>query len=271
MRNRLFPLLLLALAALTAAAGRVDTLCVTSTAVQRTMKSLVVVPDGCACTDSLPVVYLLHGYGDSPLSWQEFLPELPQIASRYGLIIVCPDGEKSWYWDWPGREDMRYETYMTRELIPAVDSLYPTRATRSGRAITGLSMGGHGALWLALRHPDLFGACGSTSGGVDLRPFPDNWNLRQILGPRDSHPEAWLAHCVVSQLDNVRPDLAIVLDCGTDDFFFAVNEALHRELTRRGVAHDYTVRPGAHTRPYWRRSLPHHFLFFADFFSLLQS
>lgn len=267
MKKILLLFLLLCLTAHEAAGQRTDTLEVFSPSMGRHVKNLVITPKGYERTDRLPVVYLLHGHGDTFRSWQDFMPDLPQQASRHGFIIVCPDGSDSWYWDWPGRKDMQYETYMTRELIPAVDSCYKTRAHRSGRAVTGLSMGGHGALWLALRHQDLFGACGSTSGGVDLRPFPDSWNLKQILGERDSHAELWQSHCVVSQLDSIRPGLALIIDCGTEDFFAGVNEALHRELARRNIPHDYIVRPGAHKRPYWRRSLPHHFLFFTDFFS----
>lgn len=98
------------------------------------------------------------------------------------MIIVCPDGRNSWYWDSPVDPSMQMESFFTDCLIPTVDSLYRTMPARGGRAITGLSMGGHGALWLAWRHPDLFGAAGSMSGGVDIRPFPANWNMADRLG-----------------------------------------------------------------------------------------
>lgn len=265
--RQLLLLLLLAGSALAVRAQRVDTLEVYSPAMGRAVKNIVITPSGYDGKESLPVVYLLHGYGNDFRSWLRIQPRLPQLASRHGFIVVCPDGAKSWYWDLPGRPDVQYETYVTRELVPAVDSLYTTRADRRFRAITGLSMGGHGALWLALRHQDLFGAGGSTSGGVDLRPFPESWNLAELLGPAAGNAERWTAHCVVSQLDSLRPGLALVIDCGTEDFFFGVNEALHRELARRGVPHEYTTRPGAHTQDYWRRSVVHQLQFFADRFA----
>lgn len=96
---------------------------------------------------------------------------------RDSVIVVCPDGENSWYWDSPKDPSSRFETFVARELIDYVDAHYPTRGDRSGRAITGLSMGGHGGLWLSFRHKDTFGAGGSTSGGVDIRPFPENWEM----------------------------------------------------------------------------------------------
>ena len=69
--------------------------------------------------------------------------------------------------------DVRYETFISDELVKYVDSHYKTVADRKGRAITGLSMGGHGAMWNGLRHSDVFSAAGSTSGGVDYPPFPE--------------------------------------------------------------------------------------------------
>ncbi|MEE9361187.1 MAG: alpha/beta hydrolase-fold protein [Cellulophaga sp.] len=69
---------------------------------------------------------------------------------------------------------MKYETYIAKELIEAVDSNYNTDTTKSSRAISGLSMGGHGAFYLAFKHQDVWGATGSMSGGLDIHPFPKN-------------------------------------------------------------------------------------------------
>ena len=118
-----------------------------------------------------PVTYLLNGHGGDHTTWGK-LVNLDSLATANSMIIVCPAGLDSWYWDAPADPSMKMESYIIRELIPWVDSHYTTRTDRSGRAISGLSMGGHGALWLAIRHQDLFGAAGSTSGGVDIRPFP---------------------------------------------------------------------------------------------------
>ena len=74
----------------------------------------------------------------------------------------------SWYWNSPVDPKSQYETFISDELIKAIDSKYKTIKNRTGRAITGLSMGGHGALYLAIKHQDVFGAAGSMSGGVDI-------------------------------------------------------------------------------------------------------
>lgn len=119
------------------------------------------------------------------------ITDLRSLSERYRMIFVCPDGEKSWYWDSPLHAESQFETFISGELPAWIDARYPTIAAREGRAITGLSMGGHGALWNAVRHPDVFGAAGSTSGGVDIRPFPDSWEMKEQLGELKDNPARW--------------------------------------------------------------------------------
>lgn len=92
------------------------------------------------------------------------------------------DGKNSWYWDSPTHADSQYETFVSSELVKYIDTHYSTIKDRKGRAVTGLSMGGHGGMWLSIRHKDVFGAGGSTSGGVDIRPFPHEWKMKEQLG-----------------------------------------------------------------------------------------
>ena len=72
----------------------------------------------------------------------------------------------------PYHADSNMKHYVSSELVKYIDTHYSTIKDRKGRAVTGLSMGGHGGMWLSIRHKDVFGAGGSTSGGVDIRPFP---------------------------------------------------------------------------------------------------
>jgi S-formylglutathione hydrolase FrmB len=184
------------------------------------------------------------------------------------MIIVCPDGKNSWYWDSPVNPAMRYETYMIKELVAYIDSHYKTISDKKGRAITGLSMGGHGGLWLGFRHTDIFGACGSTSGGVDIRPFPDNWEMKNALGAYLENQERWNEYTVINQLDRIQSNApAIIIDCGTGDFFFEVNEMLHKKLLSLRIPHDYIVRPGEHNGAYWKNAIEYQLLFFYLFFT----
>ena len=250
-------------------AGQIDTLSVASPSMHKSIRNIVILPENYDTerSERYPVLYLLHGYGDDHTIWLGIKPELPRLATEKGLIIVCPDGAKSWYWDSPQDSTLRYETYVTRELIPYIDGHYRTWARREGRAITGLSMGGHGGLWLGFRHQELFGACGSTSGGVDIRPFPDNWDIKKSLGEYAEHPEVWESHTVINQLYRLKPGAqAIIIDCGTEDFLYRENEELHRQLLYRNIPHDYLTRPGEHNSAYWNNAIEYQLLFFERYF-----
>lgn len=260
-------LAVLLLTALCAQAARVDTLSVASPKMKRNIPVVVIVPEQALAGNSCPTLYLLHGHGGNAFTWPTIKPELPQMADRDGIIVVCPDGEASWYWDSPLRPESQFETFVARELTAWIDSRYPTIKDRKGRAITGLSMGGHGSLWLSFRHKDLFGAAGSTSGGVDIRPFPQSWGMSNHLGKEAENQSRWDAHTVMTQLDRIQDgDLSLIIDCGTEDFFLEVNRKFHQELLKRGIRHDFIIRLGAHNINYWNNSIDYQWIFFRKYF-----
>ncbi|MBN2349773.1 MAG: esterase family protein [Bacteroidales bacterium] len=250
-------------------AAKVDTLVVYSNSMKKNTKTCVVIPDNYDKTGkSYPVLYLLHGYSGSFASWVNDYPQIKQFADQYNIIIVGVDGNfSSWYFDSPVDTTMKYETYVTKELIGFIDFTFNTIKSREGRAVTGLSMGGHGALYLSIRHQDIFGASGSMSGGVDFRPFPLKWDLALRLGDMALYPENWEKNTVIYQLYRLKNDqLAIIIDCGIDDFFIAVNRQLHEKMLYLNISHDYIERPGGHTREYWSNALYYQVLYFNNFF-----
>lgn len=253
----------------TSFAGKVDTVNTYSAAMKKNIKAVVIIPHNYELGKEYPVVYLLHGYSDDYTDWIMKVPVLKDLVDIYDLIIVCPDGGfSSWYWDSPIDEKFRYETYVASELVQWVDKNFKTIKNRSGRAITGLSMGGHGALFLALKHQDVFGAAGSMSGGVDIRPFPKNWDMALRLGKYAEHPEHWEKNTVINMLHLLTPNaLRLIIDCGTEDFFFRVNENLHQKLLERNIPHDYITRPGAHNWQYWNNAVNYQLLFMKRFFA----
>lgn len=248
-------------------ASRLETIEVKSESMNKNVNVSVVLPDSYGAR-RLPVVYLLHGYGDNNLIGYLNRTNVRQLADQQNLIVVIPDGGTSWYFDSPIDPTYRYETFVAKELVAYVDKNYITDARRERRAITGLSMGGHGALYLAIRHQDTFGAAGSMSGGVDFRPFPNSWDIKLRLGEEKTHQSNWDNNTVVGQLPLLKDGaLQLVIDCGTEDFFFEVNTQLHEALTKQGIHHEFTSRPGNHSWDYWRRSLRDHILFFSDYFT----
>jgi len=248
-----------------AQAAYVDTVATYSPSMGKKIKAVVITPDAYAAAKALPVVYLLHGYSGNYTDYVKNTPWVKEAADMYHFIIVCPDGNfNSWYLDSPIDKDSKYETYVSDELVKWIYKNYKNYKTvkdRSGRAIIGLSMGGHGALYLAFRHQDVFGAAGSISGGVDLRPFPNNWDLAAKLGPYAQFPERWEQNSVINMVYLLTPDsLKLIIDCGSDDFFFRVNQNLHAKLLERNIPHGFITRPGGHSWDYWGNSIHYQLL-----------
>lgn len=263
-------ILIALLLAVNAQAGRVDTVFVHSAAMNKDIRTVIVSPTQTRKNKDVhyPVVYLLHGAGaNSKYYLERVKPTLPQVADEMGMIFVTPDALNSWYIDSPKNPALRYETFTSAELVHYVDSLYPTIPQREGRATLGLSMGGHGALYLAFRHKDVYGACGSMSGGVDFRPFPMNWEIRRSLGEMANNRKLWDANVVVNQIGRIsNGDLAIMIDCGEGDFFLEVNKSLHERLLGRGIDHDFITRPGAHNPHYWQNAIDYQLFFLHRYF-----
>ncbi len=244
-----------------APAAQDEVITVASSYIDPAMDVSVIVPaqyfDDAAADQRYPVIYLLNGHSGNHRQWRDQTKApLDSLASLYGVIFVCPDGRNSWYWDSPVDPKMQMESFIIKDLVPYIDANYRTKADAAHRAVTGLSMGGHGGLWLGMRHSDVFGNAGSTSGGVDIRPFPANWNMADRLGSKEENPDVWESHTVINLVPTLKPgQLNIIFDCGVDDFFYQVNENLHKALLDAKIPHDYISRPGAHTHPYWNNSI----------------
>lgn len=240
-----------------------------SESMQKEIANTVILPENYSSEKAYPVLYLLHGYAGDHGEWLRVIKKtLPQECSKYNMIVVCPDGHNSWYWDSPIDPKMKYDTYVSRELVSYIDSKFSTVKSLKGRAVTGLSMGGHGGLWLGINHPDIFGACGSMSGGVDIRPFPNNWEMSKRIGKQKNEKENWEDYTVINQLHKIEPNsLAIIIDCGYEDFFYKVNEKLHEKMLYLNIKHDYYTRPGGHKAEYWENAIDYQLLFFNKFFN----
>lgn len=269
-KQYLFSLLLFFVLIFSAKAAQVDTIQVFSASMQKNIKTCVMLPDSYKkSAKKFPVVYLLHGYSGNYGSWAKDFKELKKQVDLYNFIVIGVDGNySSWYFDSPIDPSFKYETYVTSELVPYIDKNYKTISNREGRAISGLSMGGHGALYLSIKHQDIFGAAGSMSGGVDFRPFPDNWDIKKRLGTITEFPDNWNKNTVVNMLDLLpNNSLKLIIDCGVDDFFMKVNRDLHAKMLDKKINHDYIERPGEHNLAYWENALKYQLLFFSNFFN----
>lgn len=267
-----------------AACAGVDTLTVKSPSMKKDMPAAVVLPLSYnESNNSYPVIYLLHGaFGD----FRDWLQKLPgddvvqSLADQYQIIFVLPEGGTfSFYLDSPWDSGSQYETHIINELVPFVDKKYRTVNMPEGRAVTGLSMGGQGALYLAARNPGIFGAAGSMSGAVNLDI--QSWDLPQedinrllqgftnTLGAENIDIEFLNEHSATNLTHLMKKNQTpMIIDCGVDDFLIEANRLLNKKLLEKNVPHDYIERPGAHNWPYWQNALLYHALFFSEFFNL---
>lgn len=246
----------------------VKTVTINASKMKASFPATVVLPNSYKVVNKhYPVVYLLHGYGGNFQDWVGS-SDVESFADSHQLIIVMPDGNTgSWYLNSPVKQNSNFETYIYKDVVGFIDKNYRTIQKKDARAISGLSMGGFGALNTAINHNTVFGAVGSLSGGVDPRPFEGNWELTSVFGTQSKNKAFWDSRAIINNAQRLLlSDLDVYLDCGVDDFFIESNRALRQKLLELNIPHDYSERPGGHTWDYWRRAINYQMQFFADGF-----
>lgn len=220
--------------------------------------NLLLPQDYAASKDRYPVLYLLHGYTDHYPAWISYT-DLVHYARRYSEIIVMPEGDNGFYTNSYSDPKLAWEDFVIKDLIPYIDSHYRTIATRQGRAIAGLSMGGYGAMKLGLKHPDMFAAIASLSGALAAEwgrklPIEDEafQNLMDgIYGP-DNNPGRTQEdpfELIKKQQPNEIPQLYIAI--GSDDFLLEKNRRFVKLLSDFKIPYEYREVPGKHEWPVW--------------------
>ncbi len=201
-----------------------------------------------------PVLYLLHGLTDDYTAWQRWT-RLECYLRNLPMIVVMPDGFRSFYTNNHGGG--AYGTYIGNELPRFVEANFQARQDRGGRGVGGLSMGGYGALRLALLHPERYVSAHSHSGALllstckELSPVLNRREHRQIFGDSPAggeHDILWLAE---QALAAGGPLPRLRLDCGTEDHCLEMNRQVHSRLDSLGLAHEYVEGPGCHNWDYW--------------------
>jgi S-formylglutathione hydrolase FrmB len=236
-----------------------------------------------------PVLYFLHGLGDNEQTlfnsggWT-LLDDLRQKHKVGDFLVVAPEGRRTFYINSAGGS-VRYSDFFLREFIPAIESKYRVSSGRSNRAISGLSMGGYGAFRFAFSHPELFSAVSAQSAALitespqeldaaDRSGAPLGKTLAAVFGnPIDVSHWKNNSPFVLAQRNAVAlRKMAIYFNCGQDDNygFERGAAALHDQLQKEGVKHEYHPYPGDHSLTYFLSHFEDVLMFHSRAFGLLQ-
>jgi len=208
-----------------------------------------------------PLVILLHGYSGNYTQWNTIV-NLQDYSNTYNFIIACPDGfYDSWYINNPLKSDIQFEKFFWNDFIRYLTKSYSI--DRNNIFISGLSMGGHGAITLFLKNPKFFKSAGSTSGILDLTYFPDRWSIKEGIGSIKDFPEVWQSNSAYFLLDStIHSDKKIFIDCGIEDFAYKVNLNFAKKSIDHNLDTKFISIPGDHSRKHWKKMIPQHFEFF---------
>jgi S-formylglutathione hydrolase FrmB len=256
------------------AAGRVQCNAIPSRILARGVPYCVVLPPSFDADQArrFPVLYFLHGLGDNEQffihsgAWN-LVEDMRDKGELGDFLIVTPAARSSFYINArDGKE--RYEDFLIQEFLPYIEKRYRVAPGRANRAISGISMGGYGALHLAFRHPQLFSSVSAHGAAlIDRLPSflagttPDSPRSRVLGGVFGNPPDPsfWEQNSPIAmaRVTNLT-GLKIYFDCGDeDDFGFDSGaRSLDRVLSARRIPHEFHIYPGHHDAAYFAERLP---------------
>jgi S-formylglutathione hydrolase FrmB len=213
---------------------------------------------------------MLHGW-DANYKQLNKIAGLQQYANDYQFVIVCPDGlTDSWYLNSPEVKNSQFESFFIKELYPKILANYSINASKI--FITGLSMGGHGALTLFFKYPDLFLSAGATSAVVDMRVcinergFDKKFGIKKLFGENNPNLESlYFNFSAISLVKNmVGKKKTFIFDCGTEDFFFKSNQNFYQVCKKLNISVNYSSSEGKHDSKYWQKNIRLHMNVFKE-------
>jgi len=220
-----------------------------SSVLEKCVGSHVIVPNKGG--GPFPVMYLLHGLSDDYTMWHR-RTRIEWYAEKYPMIVVMPDGYRGWYTN--NEQGPAYARYLGEELPAFIERTFHARASGKARCIGGLSMGGYGALRLALGYAGRYVSAVSHSGAPmwgpnNFRATTTAEELR-IFGEKPAGTDHdLLALAKKAKAAGKLPRIAI--DCGTEDWHLEANRRFHKALHGAKIPHQYAEFPGNHNWDYW--------------------
>jgi S-formylglutathione hydrolase FrmB len=231
-----------------------------SHALQRNMQYRLLQPDATG-DRKLPVVYLLHGGDGTFRDWSNYT-DVARYAGQ-GWLLVMPQGDYSYYTNSIARPQDRYEDYIVEDLPADVESRFPARTDRLGRAIAGVSMGGFGAVKVAVDHPDRYVFAGGLSAAIDVARRPFSWkrlnqsrSFEEMFGPQGSDARRANDPFRIAARADPKTMPYLYLTCGRLEGLMAPNREFAALLERHNIACEFHDVPGGHDWNQWEKQLP---------------
>ena len=234
-----------------------------SSALGMATRFMVILPEK-KSVGKLRVLYLLHGLTDDCTAWQRYTSIERYLRFNSDTMVVMPAGGKSFYTDMAYGE--RYYTYVAEELPGYVNAMFNVSGKREDTYIAGLSMGGYGAVKIALAKPDKYFAAASFSGALDVAKIMqagDDWKTQAVSILGEKTDIAGTKEDIYYLLDNLPENKPEILQmCGTEDFLYAHNQTFRQAAEKSGIRFEYREGPGDHNWDYWDECIKYALQFF---------
>jgi len=218
----------------------------------------------------LPLVFLLHGYSEDFKQWSRTV-NLQKLADEFNFIIVTPDGFATYYINSLVDKYPKYEDFFFKELVPKIHGLY--KIDSDNIFISGLSMGGYGALRYFINHQDYFNTAGSTSGALEInfsnfqRVSQLFWKSNRMTNDLIKHignPKKvnWNSYSITALVKQKKFNKQFIFDCGVNDVLYSNSLALKSLVDKLKIPATFISQPGGHNSDYWNKSIIYHFVYF---------
>lgn len=237
---------------------------------RKSMVFNVVIPE--TCTEDIPVVYLLHGLSDDHTMWCR-RTSAERYADKYGVALIMPNADRSFYTDM--KYGGKYYSYISEELVEYTRNLFRLSHKREKNFVCGLSMGGYGALKIALRNPERFAAVTAFSAVADIvnqikiAQWPQDviniWGEDAINTVKGSDDDLF---ALASKLNGSAIKPRVLHFCGTEDFMHEDNIRFKEHMESTTFDYKYFEEAGGHSWDMWDKWLPSALEFFTESYKI---
>ncbi len=208
---------------------------------------------------NVATVFLLHGWSGCYKDWSNKC-DLQQISNKSGFRIICPDGfYNSWYLNNSDKNKMQWRDFFDNSLFPAMQKKYSL--VPDSTFITGLSMGGHGAINLFIDNPSNFCSAGSMSGVLNLQQTKlKDSQISSIIEDKKERLDLESAINRIDRIKNIKEP--IIITCGYDDIYAVCSQDFSNKCKEENIPHVLVLSKGTHSWKYWAYALEMHLNFF---------